>query len=184
LTLRLYREGYTVKFVPASVTWEQEPQTLRVWLRQRNRWVRGHNYLLRRYAAGLLVMKPRRVGLELLYSLWLYYVFFLAIIVSDVLFVLGASGVLRVNVPGPYGVIWIFAYLTFVLQLVISLAREGAEDTPRNILLVMLMYFTYCQLWIFIVIRAMYLDFVRKEKRVWDKTVRFELAPEEASREA
>ena len=176
LTLRIYRAGSRIKFVPSSVTWEQEPQTLRVWLRQRNRWVRGHNYLLRKYAGGLLSMKPRRIGLELLYSLWLYYVFFVAILLSDLLFVLGVVGVVRIAVPGPYTAVWGFAYVTFVLQLIISLAREREEDTPKNILLVMVMYFTYCQLWIPVVARAFYDDFIARRPLKWAKTERFEVS--------
>lgn len=175
LTLRIYRAGFRVKFVPSSVTWEQEPQTLRVWFRQRNRWVRGHNYLLRKYGAKLLSMKPRRIGLELLYSLWLYYVFFAATILSDVLFILGAAGLVRIAVPGPYTLVWTFAYVTFVLQLVIALACERDEDTPGNILLAIVMYFTYCQLWIPVVARAFYDDFIARRPMKWAKTERFEV---------
>ncbi len=176
LTLRVYQAGYRVKFVPGSVTWEQEPESLRVWFRQRHRWVRGYNYLLRRYARGLWRMKPRRIGLELLYSLWLYYVFFVAIIVSDILFVLSVSGVIRIAVPGPYSVVWLFAYATFVLQLVIALASEPGEDSLPNILLTMLMYFTYCQLWIPVVARAFYDDFILRKPARWAKTERFEVS--------
>ena len=174
LTLRVYQAGCHIKFVPASVTWEQEPETLRVWFRQRNRWVRGYNYLLRRYAGRLLGMRPRRIGLELLYSLWLYYVFFVAIAVSDILFVLSAAGIVRIAVPGPYSLVWLFAYVTFVLQLVIALASEREEDSARNILLVLLMYFTYCQLWLPVVAGAFYDDFIARRPMKWAKTERFE----------
>lgn len=174
LTLRVYQAGYRVQFIPGSVTWEQEPESLRVWFRQRNRWVRGYNYLLRKYAASLLRMRPRRIGLELLYSLWLYYVFFVAIILSHLLFVLGATGLVRIAVPGPYTLVWLFAYLTFVLQLIIALASERGEDTGRNILLTLVMYFTYCQLWIPVVARAFYDDFIARRPMKWAKTERFE----------
>ncbi len=173
MTLRVYRAGSRIKFVPVSVTWEQEPETLRVWMRQRNRWVRGHNYLLRKYARSLPRMRPRRIGLELFYSLWLYYVFFAAIVVSDVLFLLGFAGLVRISVPGPYGLVWLFAYVTFVLQLVTALASERDEDTAGNILLVMLMYFTYCQLWIPVVARAFWDDFIVRRPMKWAKTDRF-----------
>ena len=124
-------------------------------------------------------LKPRHIGLELLYSLWLYYVFFAAIIVSDVLFLLSASGAVRISVPGPYSVVWLLAYVTFVLQLVIALASERGEDSLPNILLTMLMYFTYCQLWIPVVARAFYDDFLLRKPARWAKTERFEAsAPE------
>ena len=163
-----------MKLVPDSVTWEQEPESLGVWFRQRHRWVRGYNYLLKRYAGRLLTMRPRRIGLEVLYSLWLYYVFFVAIVVSDVLFLLSVSGVIRIGVPGPYGLVWLFAYATFVLQLVIALASERGEDSALNILLTMIMYFTYCQLWIPVVARAFYDDFIARKPMKWAKTERFE----------
>ncbi len=34
------------------------------------------------------------------------------------------------------------------------------------------MYFTYCQVWIYVCARAHYLDVVRQEKLRWEKTVR------------
>jgi hypothetical protein len=38
------------------------------------------------------------------------------------------------------------------------------------------MYFTYCQLWIYIVIKALWIEYVKKEKRTWDKTIRFDVS--------
>lgn len=175
LTMRVYQAGYLVQFVPNSVSWEQEPETLRVWFRQRHRWVRGHNYLFRKYARGLLGFRPRRIGWELLYSLSLYYVFFGAIVISDLLFVLSAAGLVRIAVPGPYSVLWLFAYLTFVLQLVIALACEKGEDSLANILLTMVMYFSYCQLWIPVVARAFFDDFIVRREMKWVKTERYEI---------
>ncbi len=129
-----------------------------------------------RLSAGwALSLKPRRIGLELLYSLWLYYVFFAAIAISDVLFVLSATGLVRISVPGPYGFVWLFAYVTFVLQLIIALAYERGEESAQNILLTMLMYFTYCQLWIPVVARAFYDDFILRRPLKWAKTERFDL---------
>jgi len=48
LSIRLYKAGWKVKFVPRAITWEQEPENLRVWLKQRERWVRGNNYVLKK----------------------------------------------------------------------------------------------------------------------------------------
>ncbi len=181
LTLRVYQAGYRVQLVPASVSWEQEPETFRVWFRQRHRWVRGYNYLFRKYAGRLLRMRPRRVGFELLYSLSVYYIFFLAIVLSDLLFVLSAAGLIRIPVPGPYGLVWLLAYLSFVLQLVVALACEREEDTGLNILLTLVMYFTYCQLWIPVVARAFWDDFIVRREARWAKTERYEVAGQPGS---
>jgi len=176
LTIRVYQAGSFVKFVPTSVSWEQEPETLRVWFRQRHRWVRGHNYLCRKFAGRLWQTRPRRVAMELLYSLFLYYVFFVAIVISDLLFLLSLTGWIRINVPGPYTLVWAFAFFTFVLQLVIALSHEPGEDSALNILLTASMYFTYCQLWIPLVARAFYDDFIVHRPIRWAKTERFDVS--------
>ena len=177
LSIRIYQAGYRIQFVPESVTWEQEPEGLKVWFRQRRRWVRGSNYLFRKYARGLLHTKPRRIGWELLYSLALYYVFFLAVVASDVLFVLSAAGLIRIEVPGPYAMLWVFAYATFIGQLVIALSCAEGEDTLLNILLTCVMYFTYCQLWIPVVAVAFWDDFIARRAIKWAKTERYQVTP-------
>jgi hypothetical protein len=37
------------------------------------------------------------------------------------------------------------------------------------------MYLTYCQFWIYVVVRALYLDIIKKEERTWEKTIRFDV---------
>ena len=37
------------------------------------------------------------------------------------------------------------------------------------------MYFSYCQLWIYLIFKAYYIDNIKKEKHTWDKTVRFDV---------
>jgi cellulose synthase/poly-beta-1,6-N-acetylglucosamine synthase-like glycosyltransferase len=181
LTIRIYQVGSFVKFVPNSRSWEQEPETLPVWFRQRHRWVRGHNHLSRKYAGQLLRMRPRRIGLELLYSLFLYYVFFVAVVISDLLFLLSLTGWIAIRVPGPYTMVWVFALAMFVLQLVIALSHEPGEDSALNISLIGVMYFTYCQLWIPLVAKAFWDDFIVRKPMRWAKTERFDVAEEPAT---
>jgi cellulose synthase/poly-beta-1,6-N-acetylglucosamine synthase-like glycosyltransferase len=175
LSIRVYQAGYLIKFVPYAVTWEQEPETLRVWFKQRVRWARGNNYVLQKYFAQVFRIRPRAMGLELFYSMAVYYIFFIAILLSDFLFVTSLMGLIQIPVPGPYKEVWILAYLLFVLEIVIALAGEK-EDTPGNIFLIALSYFTYCQLWIFVVLKGAYDDFIRKREHVWVKTQRFRVS--------
>jgi cellulose synthase/poly-beta-1,6-N-acetylglucosamine synthase-like glycosyltransferase len=172
MSIRIYQAGHLIKFIPYAVTWEQEPETLRVWFRQRTRWARGNNYVLEKYFMQVFKIKPRVVGLELFYAMAVYYVFFLAILLSDLLFILAMTGLILIPIPGPYKEVWLFAFLLFILELVIALSREK-EDTPLNIFLIALAYFTYCQLWIFVVLKAAYEDFVLKREHLWIKTQRF-----------
>jgi hypothetical protein len=53
------------------------------------------------------------------------------------------------------------------------LSREAGEDSFSNVLCTMAMYFTYCQLWPLVVGNAFYLEYIKKERRVWVKTRRF-----------
>jgi len=177
MSIRIYEEGYLIKFVPYAVTWEQEPETLKVWFKQRVRWARGNNYVLEKHLKRVFEIKPRVIGVELFYAMSLYYIFFVAILLSDLLFVLAVTGLVAIPVPGPYGEVWFLAFGLFLLELVIALSREK-EDTPGNLLLMALSYFTYCQLWIVVVLKAAFDDFVLRRKHTWAKTQRFPTKPQ------
>jgi cellulose synthase/poly-beta-1,6-N-acetylglucosamine synthase-like glycosyltransferase len=173
LTIRICAGGHRIKFVPYAVTWEQEPRTLRAWVRQRTRWVRGNNYVLRKFALRLFQLKPRIIGFELLYSISVYYVFFVAILLSDTLFLLCLSDLIFIPVLGPYNQVWTVAVILFFMEILLALSREKGEDTPLNILLIFIMYFTYCQLWLVVVLKGFYDDFILKRDMRWAKTERF-----------
>ena len=81
------------------------------------------------------------------------------------------------HVIGPYSPIWVLAFLLFVLEVGITLSREEGEDSFFNLVLVVFVYFTYCQLWVVVVIRALIDDVVLRRKRVWAKTERFSEVP-------
>lgn len=173
LSLRILEAGYRIKFVPYAVTWEQEPENLATWFRQRTRWARGNFYLMRKFLTGIRTAKNKALGLEVFYFLCLYYVFVAAILTSALLFLLGLFELIFIPVPGPYLEVWIMAYLLFVTEIVLMLSRETGEDSISNILCTMTMYFTYCQLWPLVVASAFYKEYIRGEKRTWSKTKRF-----------
>ncbi|MBN2357571.1 glycosyltransferase family 2 protein, partial [candidate division KSB1 bacterium] len=175
ISMRIYQAGYTIRFMPLAVTWEQEPETLAVWIRQRMRWVRGNNYVMRKFFRQML--KSRFLFTEFVYLFALYYLFLLATVLSLILFVLGGMGLITLNVPGPYFGVWVTAFILFVFEVLIALSYEE-EDHPRNILYTVLMYFTYCQLWLFVVFKALIRDLRGYRVGVWDKTDRFEVALE------
>ncbi len=176
LSIRIYMEDYRIKYIPYSVTWEQEPETWSVWIRQRTRWVRGNNYVATKFLKEIPSFKRKFLAFELLYLLSLYYVFLVAIVSSDVLFILGMFDLLVIVLPGPYTAVWVLALFLFLLEILLALSYDR-EDTIANIFLTILMYFSYCQFWIYIVGKAIYLDVIKKEKRTWDKTIRFDRNP-------
>lgn len=176
LSIRIYEKGYKIKFIPYAVTYEQEPQEWKVWLKQRMRWVRGNNYVISKFFKEIPKFRSKRLAFDILYTLSLYYVFFAAILISDALFIVSGLGLVSISLPGPYTIVWIFAFFLYVLELFLAISYDS-EDSLKSIGLIVIMYFTYCQFWIYVVIRAVYAEYVQKEKRVWDKTVRFDVKP-------
>jgi hypothetical protein len=77
------------------------------------------------------------------------------------------------TLPGPYTFVWIMAFVLFIFEIVLAISFDE-EDSFGKVGLIVLMYFTYCQLWIYIVLKAVYSDKIKKEKRTWAKTVRFD----------
>jgi cellulose synthase/poly-beta-1,6-N-acetylglucosamine synthase-like glycosyltransferase len=177
LSIRIYELGYKIKFTPYAITYEQEPQTWKVWIKQRVRWVRGNNYVISKFFKHIPNFKNKKLKFDLLYTLTLYYVFFIAILLSDLLFILGLFGLISLPLPGPYTLVWIMAYVLYFFEILLAISFDK-EDTPKNMLLILLMYFTYCQLWIFVMLRAFYIENIKKEKHTWDKTVRFDVKPQ------
>lgn len=177
LSIRIIQHGYKIKYIPYAITYEQEPQEWRVWVRQRMRWVRGNNYVLGKFFREIPRFANRRLAFDVLYTLSLYYVFFVAILVSDALFVVSAANLVSMSLPGPYTVVWAIAFVMFLLEIFLAISYDG-EDKGGQIWLIALMYFTYCQLWIYIVLRAMWVEYVKREGKVWDKTERWVVAGE------
>ena len=177
LSIRIYEEGYKIKFIPYSVTYEQEPQEWKVWVKQRMRWVRGNNYVVAKFWKHTPNFKNKRLAFDLLYTLSLYYIFFAAIIISDLLFLLSVTQLVSISLPGPYTFVWVTAFVLFIFEIMLAISYDK-EDSLSAMGLIILMYFTYCQLWIYIVIKAIYQEIVKKDKPFWVKTVRFDIPPE------
>ena len=172
LTFRIYERGRLVGFLPDAVTWEQEPESLAVWVRQRTRWARGNNYLIGKYGRRLLRTRPHVMTFELLNLFFLYYFFVFAILFSDLIFLLSLCGLVHVRLFGPYFELWLLAFLLYILEVMIALSYER-EDSPGNFLVTVLAYFSYTKLWVFVVLKSLYHDLVQKKARTWDKTERF-----------
>jgi cellulose synthase/poly-beta-1,6-N-acetylglucosamine synthase-like glycosyltransferase len=171
-SIRMYMHNWKIKIIPYAVTWEQEPETWKVWTRQRTRWVQGNNYVARKFFRIRKELPSRKLRFEISYSLALYYVFFFAIIISDLLFLMAVTNVVVITLPGPYTMVWLIAIVLFFAEIWLALSYDG-EDTIGALFTIALMYISYCQLWIFVVARAFTLDVLLKRKQTWVKTERF-----------
>lgn len=173
LTLTLTEQGGLLPIVPEARTWEQEPENLQVWLKQRTRWMQGNLYLI-----GKSLKNPRFFkGRNLIHTaqlLAVYICFVVFLVVSDVWFVSGFFGGGE-SFTVPLLVIWFESWLIYFIQLVTAQVVDKKLKL-KDLLVSFLMYFTYSQLWIILFIRGLFYQLKAKQSAevpMWDKTVRF-----------
>lgn len=177
ISFRLYRMGYKIKFMPLAVTWEQEPQTLKVWFRQRSRWAKGNIYVVLKNVKYIFKKNAGVTRFDIMYYITIYFLFLSANILSDLIFILGLFGLVQVNIQGYVLTIWVMALSVFVLSLLVCISTEKGELTFKNFIVILLMYFTYCKLWAVVAAYGFYnfiKDTILKKEVKWYKTERFE----------
>ncbi|MCR8643119.1 glycosyltransferase [Paenibacillus sp. N1-5-1-14] len=177
LSIRVYEAGYIIRFYPLAITWEQEPETWKVWFKQRTRWAMGNQYVIFKYMKQFFKLKRKRILFDIIYYFFTYFLFLGGVALSHFLFIAGLMDWLHVSVPGPFLLIWMLAYVLFIVEIMITLGIERTEMNSKNFLIVMLMYLSYSQLWLILVVRAMYMQvksIIKKQEVKWDKTQRFQ----------
>ncbi|WP_404661460.1 glycosyltransferase family 2 protein [Haloimpatiens myeolchijeotgali] len=176
ISFRLYNMGYKIAFMPLSVTWEQEPETLKVWLKQRTRWAKGNVYVLTKYIKKIFKNIEKKVVFDILYFFLIYFIFLSSVIISDIIFVLSITTDIKTSVSGNFFLLWILAYVLFILEVSIALTMEKGESGIKNLILIPIMYFTYCQLWMVVAIKGI-IEYIKdklfKKEVKWYKTERF-----------
>ncbi|GMK46856.1 MULTISPECIES: glycosyltransferase [Paenibacillus] len=176
ISFRIYMMGYRIKFQPKSVTWEQEPQTLKVWFKQRTRWAKGNIYVIVKNVPLLFRPEARRIRFDILYFLAIYFLLVTSLLTSDALLILHALGYVHTTIEGLSFYLWILAITLFVVGTFITLITEKGEMHPSNLVIILLMYVTYCQLWMLVAANGMFQylkDVIFKREAKWYKTERF-----------
>ncbi|WP_268821996.1 glycosyltransferase family 2 protein [Paenibacillus tarimensis] len=174
LTMTITAAGGLLPIVPESRTWEQEPETFRVWLKQRTRWMEGNLYIILKSLRKPSWFKGRTFA-HSFHQLIVYVGFVLLLIISDIWFILGLLGKAGTDITTPLLILWFQSYLVYLMQLLSALTVDRSL-TPKNMFIAVIMYFTYAQLFMVLLARAIYLQIKKawkKEDVVWDKTVRF-----------
>lgn len=174
LSTRLYMARHRVDYVPYSQSWEQEPETLQVWMKQRTRWARGNNYAIMKLTRNFMRSQDKWRTFENLVMLAMSYSFLFAVVVSQITMILSLCGFAGLDrEAGWVFCFWNVAAVFYFAQVWFSLAIEG-EASRVSLLVGMSMYFFYGYLWMIAIVRALYHDVVVRKARDWDKTVRFE----------
>ncbi|QDA31770.1 glycosyltransferase family 2 protein [Thermococcus indicus] len=167
LSFRIIALRKRIAYNPLAVTWEQEPESWRVWFRQRTRWAAGNVYTVREHIKRFHEIPGWGLRFDLLLTLMVYYLLAIAVIVADVAFVL--------LVLTSSGTTWFtsfvlsFVYVSFLLEIFAGL-YDGKIRSVGCWLLAPLMYYTYSQIWIFISLAGLWE--AGKAKKVWYKTPR------------
>ncbi len=175
ISFRIYRMGYKIKLMPLAVTWEQEPQLLRIWLKQRTRWAKGNIYVLKENFKYVFDRKAGPMRLDVLYYGLVYILMLSSLVCSDMIFILSVLGFAHVTLGGFSSALWLMAILVFVLNVLITLAVEKNEFNMESALLILLMLFTYSKLWVVVVLNALVQsanDAIFKREIKWYKTER------------
>jgi len=76
ISFRIYQLGYKIAFMPLAKTFEQEPETIKVWIKQRTRWVSGNIYVLTKFIKEAFKTRNTQIFFDLFYF-FSVYIFFL-----------------------------------------------------------------------------------------------------------
>lgn len=176
ISFRIYMMGYRIKFQPKSVTWEQEPQTVKVWFKQRTRWAKGNIYVIVKNIPLLFKRSARTIRFDILYFLSIYFLLLTSLITSDLLLILHSLGYVHTTIAGLSSFLWLLAIILFTVGTYITLTTEKGEMNASNLWIILLMYVSYCQMWMVVVTYGLYTylkDLVFKREVKWYKTERF-----------
>ncbi len=176
ISFRIYRMGYHIQLIPQAVTWEQEPQTLKVWFRQRTRWVKGNIYVLIKNLPLLFKKGTGIVRFDIFYYFSVYFLLLISLVTSDVLMIGNMIGWVHTTLAGFSTLLWIMAIVLFVVGTYITISTEKGEMRISNLFCIILMYFTYSKLWMFVTAYGFFKyfqDVIFKKEEKWYKTERF-----------
>lgn len=176
ISFRIYNMGYQIAFMPKAETFEQEPESLKVWIKQRSRWVNGNFYVLFKNLLNPRYIKSFKVIVDIAYFFTVYVLFLSAVVLSDIIFIIGIFSGIRLAIPNGFFIIWALSYVVFLFQIAITLSIEKGEVHRKNLFLISIMYFTYCQLWLVASVRGLFLflkETISGKGSKWYKTERF-----------
>lgn len=190
LGFTITKMGYLIALESRAEAYQQEPERVSVYIKQRTRWAKGNYYVVVKNFKTIFSKISWRVKFEVIYYFLTYYFFLSAVIIADLLMVLWIGvRIFNVFVPGVispemfslsldfnFALSFFIMIAIYVIQINIALASDVGQSTLENFVLSFLSYFTYAQLWLVISVKAVHsfvMDSILKREAKWYKTERF-----------
>ena len=177
LTVRITTMKKTLPVVHQSRTWEQEPETMKIFIKQRTRWLTGNLYLLEKSLQEWKYWKGKTFVYSMQHILT-YFFFVMLLLMSNLWFILGLLGYAVPYFDTPLLLLWFLSYVVYTAQIISSMVLEKTTS-PFNLFVGLIMYFTYAQLFLALLFKSssQYIwSKVSKTTITWDKTKRFKKA--------
>ena len=124
ISFRIYRMGYYIKQVPQAVTWEQEPQYLKQWFKQRVRWAKGNIYVMLKNFKYTFDKTAGAMRFDTFYYMLTYTIMVSSLTISDMIFLGGVLGMIHVKLAGFSPLLWFMAIVVFVANVMLTLSLE------------------------------------------------------------
>ena len=178
LTIRMTSNKYTIPVNHNSVTWEQEPERVKIYIKQRTRWLIGNLYLLEKSLMTLKYWKGSSL-VHTLHYLMTYLLFVIMLVANTAFTIMVLLGTISIYSWVPLVVFWYMAYVVYTVQILVSL-QINRTMSLSNLLTGFIMYFTYAQFFILLLAKSSFvyiLSRVRKKIITWDKTERVKESP-------
>lgn len=190
ITFDILSRGQLIALAPQAEAYQQEPEQLSVYMRQRERWSKGNYQVVLDNIHHLFNGSSWRIKIQVLYYAISYFWFLFAIMISDLILLTNIMYSVRAlfdpNALSPFQfggqacvyfvISWALMYYIYVLQINLALSSDIGQSNTRNFVLSCVSYFTYAQLFLIISLRAFYSLLVDKftgRKISWYKTKRF-----------
>ncbi|WP_019637456.1 glycosyltransferase family 2 protein [Paenibacillus fonticola] len=191
VSFEILTRGQLIALASQAEAYQQEPEELSVYMKQRERWAKGNYQVVLDNIHHLFKPSSWRIKLHVLNFAASYFWFLVTIVISDLIIVANIVywiiALFKPEISSPFqfdGDVYIFLiiawglmYYLYVLQINLALASDIGQSNIRNFILSCLTYFTYAQLFLVISVRASYnlfMDKITHRENKWYKTQRFD----------
>lgn len=195
LSFRIMKIGKLVALASKAEAFQQEPETLSVYYRQKKRWAKGNYEVIINNLKDIFGKSNWRIRLQSIYYFNTFFWFTSAIVLSNIIFIANLfAAILHIWFPEvtmlfTFGgsnrqigalllVNWALMFAIYLLQIQLALASQFGQATTANFFYAIASYFTYSMLFIGISIVAFFSyvgdKLFKRDSSKWYKTQRFD----------